>query len=473
MLLGTDGARLRTGCIALAAAGVLQLVLAALGQPGLGIVVVLPVAIWIAWLWRPSALQIAVVMILLGLESLLPLQTGGGRYFDWDLHYQMSRVLAFAHPTFVAGLANSSNILQRTPLLAALIAATIAHLPQYATFQAGSVLLNSLWMWPAGLLIERWGRPRNMVLAVVCCPMVIVFMLYTWPWGFCCFWLLSALYFADEDGRISWIGCGICLAAALMTHEGCIGYVLGVVTWLVVRRWNVRGVARGLGSGLVTCLAIGIPWTLVLLRYAALSQIVRSPATAAGLGAGWLGGRLELIAATVIPLTGGAGVLDRLFVFLSGSVIGITLALLLTRTVRMPRGAVSWSIAGGLVGGVLLLPTGNARSGLYDTAFPAAVMLFTVSAAACPPRRWRGLAVVGLVIAALTATIIWIEAAFPSPSDPNLAVKVNGHLQFIAGITVVPGLVLIGLGLALGIVRTHDWWDAGLRPARAGDEGPG
>jgi hypothetical protein len=33
--------------------------------------------------------------------------------------------------------------------------------------------------------------------------MVIVFMLYTWPWGFCCFWLLSTLHFADEDGRIS------------------------------------------------------------------------------------------------------------------------------------------------------------------------------------------------------------------------------------------------------------------------------
>jgi hypothetical protein len=139
----------------------------------------------------------------------------------------------------------------------------------------------------------------------------------------------------------------------------------------------------------------------------------------------------------------------------------------------MPRGAVSWSIAGGLVGGVLLLPTDNASSGLYDTAFPAAVMLFTVSAAACPPRRWRGLAVVGLVIAALTATIIWIEAAFPSPSDPNLALKVNGHLQFIAGITVIHGLVLIGSGLALGIVRTHDWWGAGLRPAQPRGEGPG
>jgi hypothetical protein len=471
MLLGTDSARLRTGCIALAAAGVLQLVLAAVGQPGLGIVVLLPVAIGVAWLWRPSAVQIAVVMILLGLESILPLQTGGGRYFDWDLHYQMGRMLAFVHPTFVAGLANSSNVLQRTPLFAALIASAVAHLPQYATFQAGSVLLNTLWMWPAGLLIERWGRSRNLVLAVVCCPMVIVFMLYTWPWGFCCFWLLSALYFADEEGRISWAGCGICLAAALMTHEGCIGYVAGLVAWLAVRRWNVRGVARTLGGGLAACLAVGVPWTFVLLRYAPLSQIVRSLASAPGGGAGWLGGRLELIAATVIPLHGSPTVIDQLFVFLSGSVLGITAALLLTRTVRMPRGPTAWSIVGGLLGGVLLLPTGTASSGLYDTAFPAAVMLFIVCVAACPPGRWRGLVVAGLMIATLTAAIIWIEAAFPSPSDPNLALKVNEHLQFIADITVIPGLVLIGVGLALGIVRAHDWWDAGLRPARARGEG--
>ena len=50
MLIGTDDARLRTGCVTLAAAGALQLILAALRQPGWGIVVVLPVAIWVAWL---------------------------------------------------------------------------------------------------------------------------------------------------------------------------------------------------------------------------------------------------------------------------------------------------------------------------------------------------------------------------------------------------------------------------------------
>jgi hypothetical protein len=133
----------------------------------------------------------------------------------------------------------------------------------------------------------------------------------------------------------------------------------------------------------------------------------------------------------------------------------------------MPHGPTAWCIAGGLLGGLLLLPTGNVSSGLYDTAFPAAVMLFIVSVAACPPGRWRGLVVAGLVIAALTAAIIWVEAAFPSTSDPNLALKVNEHLQFIADITVIPGWVLMGLGLALGIVRTHDWWDAGLPPARA------
>jgi hypothetical protein len=216
-----------------------------------------------------------------------------------------------------------------------------------------------------------------------------------------------------------------------------------------------------------------VPWTVVLLRYAPLSQIVRSPATAAGLGAGWLGGRLEIIAGTVIPLHGSPTVIDQLFVFLSGTGIGITAALLLTRTVRMPRGPTAWSIVGGLLGGVLLLQTGTASSGLYDTAFPAAVMLFAACVAACPPHRWRSLVVAGLMIAALTATIIWIEAAFPSPSDPNLALKVNQHLQFIADITVIPGLVLIGSGLALGTVRTHDWWDAGLGPAQPRSKGPG
>jgi hypothetical protein len=467
MRLSSQRARLCAGCAALAAAGITQLVLAAGGLPGLGIVVVLPVAIWVVWAWRPSAVQVAIVMFLIGLESVLPLQTGGGRYFDWDLHYQMSRMLAFAHPTFIVGLANSSNVLQRTPLFTAIIASAVAHLPAYATFQGGSVLLNTLWMWPAGLLIERWGRSRNMVLAVACCPMVLVFMLYTWPWGFCCFWLLSALYFADDEGRISWAACGICLAAALMTHEGCIGYAVGLGAWLAVRRWDLRGFARAFSSGLAACLAMGVPWTLVLLRNAPLSQIVRSVASAPGGGAGWLGGRLELIAATVIPWNGSPGVIDHLFVFLSGSVLGITAALLLSRTVRMPHGPTAWCIAGGLLGGLLLLPTGNVSSGLYDTAFPAAVMLFIVSVAACPPGRWRGLVVAGLVIAALTAAIIWVEAAFPSTSDPNLALKVNEHLQFIADITVIPGWVLMGLGLALGIVRTHDWWDAGLPPARA------
>jgi hypothetical protein len=472
MLLGSDGARLRTGCITLAAAGVLQLILAGLGQPGLGIVVVLPAAIWVAWLWRPSALQAAVLMILLGLESILPLQTGGGRYFDWDLHYQMSRMLSFVHPTFVAGLANSSNVLQRTPLFAALIAAAVAHLPQYATFQVGSVLLNTLWMWPAGLLLERWGRSRTMVLAVVCCPMVVVFSLYTWPWGFCCFWLLSALYFAEEVNPVSWTGCGVCLGAAVMTHEGCIGYVVGLAAWLAARRWDLRGFWRALGVGLTAILAVGIPWTVVMLRYASLSTIVSSVVSTPGGGGGWLGGRLELIAATVVPQSGSSGVLDHLFVFLSGSVIGITVALLVTRTVRMPRGPVAWSIGGGLLGGLLLLPTGNAGSGLYDTAFPAAVMLFAVCVASCPPHRWRRLVVVGLVIATLTATIIWIEAAFPSPSDPNLALEVNEHLQFVAGISVIPGWLLIGSGLALGIARVTDWWTTGLHPAPASDRGP-
>jgi hypothetical protein len=461
-------------------AGAAQLFLATVGQPGLGILVVAPVVVSVVWLWRPTPVEISIVLLLIGLESVLPLQTGGGRFFDWDLHYQMSRVIAIPHATAAAGLGSwpkllasliASDLPQRTPLSAALIASAVAHLAQYGTYQIGSVLLNVIWMWPAGLLLERRGRPRGMVLAVACCPMVVVFALYTWPWGFCCFWLLSALCLADEEGPISWAGCGVCMGAALMTHEGCIGYVIGLAAWLALRRWRIRGVLAALGSALATCAAIGVPWLLVLDRYATLAQMIRDLARTPGTGAGWLGGRLELIFTTVIPRGGDGTILDDLFVFLSVSVVGITLALLVTRTLRAPQGPVAWWLAGGLLGGLLLLPTGSATGGLYDTAFPGIVGLFVVSVAACPASRWRGLAVTGLALAAATGLIIWIEAAFPARSDPNLALKVTEHLQFIADVTVIPGLVLMASGLALGIVRAHDWWDAGLRPASAREAG--
>jgi hypothetical protein len=447
-------------------AGVIQLGLGALGAPGLGIWIVLPVALWVGWLWRPSVVQSAVVLFLLGLECVLPLQTGGGRYFDWDLHYQASVMLAFPHPTFLFGV-GSSNVLMRTPLFAALVAAAVAHLSQYATFQVGSVLLNTLWMWPAGLLLARGGRSPDRVFAVACCPMVAVFMLFTWPWGFCCFWLLAALYFADAGGRISWMACGLCLGAALMTHEGCIGYVLGLVVWLAVRHRGLRGLLRGAGAGLGVCLALGAPWVVVMLRYASLSRIVQSLAGSTGDGGGWLAGRLELLVSTALPHQGGAGIIDHAFVFLSAGALGVTAALILTGTLRLPRGAAAWTCAGGLLGGLLLLPTANAASGLYDTAFPAFVLVFVASVTACPPARWRPLVLVGMALVTLTLAIVWVEAAFPAADDRNLLLKVAGHLRFVADFTTVPGLVLMVLGMVLGVVavrRRSVWAVSALSP---------
>jgi hypothetical protein len=57
---------------------------------------------------------------------------------------------------------------------------------------------------------------------------------------------------------------------------------------------------------------------------------------------------------------------------------------------------------------------------------------------------------------------IWIEASFPSPSDGNLALKVHEHIQFIAGITSIPGLVVLSVRIVLGISRRRDWWNPGL-----------
>ena len=248
-----------------------------------------------------------------------------------------------------------------------------------------------------------------------------------------------------------------------MTHEGCIGYVVGLAAWLVVRRWNVRGLFQASGGALAVCAAVAVPWILILLHFAPLSKIISSVAQAPGTRQGWLDGRLRVISATIIPLGWGqVTVLDAVFLFLSNCVLGVTLALILTRTLRRPRGPLAWSMIGGVIAGLVLIPTANATSGLYDTGFPAVVMLFVLCVAACPAGRWKALTAVGLTLAAATWAIIWIEASFPSPSDANLALKVHEHIQFIAGITSIPGLVVLSVRIVLGISRWRDWWNPGL-----------
>ena len=151
------------------------------------------------------------------------------------------------------------------------------------------------------------------------------------------------------------------------------------------------------------CAAVAVPWILILLHFAPLSKIISSVAQAPGTRQGWLDGRLKVISATVIPLGWGQDtVLDAVFLFLSNCVLGVTLALILTRTLRRPRGPLAWSMIGGVVAGLVLIPTANATSGLYDTGFPAVVMLFVLCVAACPAGRWKALTAVGLTLAAAT-----------------------------------------------------------------------
>jgi len=75
---------------ALVIGGFAQELLLLIGHPQFGVAITIPLVILVAWLWRPPWAVLGIIGVGLGIELLLPLQTGGGRYQDWLLHYQMT-----------------------------------------------------------------------------------------------------------------------------------------------------------------------------------------------------------------------------------------------------------------------------------------------------------------------------------------------------------------------------------------------
>src|SRR5439155_7252582 len=143
------------------------------------------------------------------------LNTAAARYQDWLLHYEMSRHYAnLSQPVLAAFLAS------RTALYPEILGALLAHQPAYFAFQLAAVILNSLWLWPAGLILRRAApeSDRIRLLAVGVLPVAAAYTVYTWPWGFAAFFLLGALWAVGETGRLAAAAAGLGLGGAVLAH---------------------------------------------------------------------------------------------------------------------------------------------------------------------------------------------------------------------------------------------------------------
>lgn len=459
--LASPRARLMAGCAILALAGECQFLLTLVRWYAIGLPIVLVAVVAAYVLWRPSWVMVGLLVGVLGLEALIGVQNGASRFFDWDLHYQMSRVFA--------GLPLSNGLFlpflsQRTALMEALIAAVLVHAPSYAVFQVGSVVLNMLWLWPAGLLLERWGRPQGYVVVALCCPVVVANMIFTWPWGLCAFWILAAIYFLEGEAPTlrGYAAAGGCCAGAVMTHEGCIGYALAIVVWTL---WRVRGSAKAVAfvaSGMVWVTVLGVPWALDINRLTPVVGIITHSTTLTGDSSvfQWVVGRALVIVASIVPLNGASSSLDIILTLMLNSVIGALAILWVARSRVRPQGLCAAVIVGGLVGGMLLQPFANVGGGLNDTAFIAALVYFVECLGQATPSTWKRLRVFGPVIGLVVAAFIVYESwTLPSP---NTTLVTSEHLAFLSHLSLVPGVILTLAGVMVLGLSWRQWW--GARP---------
>jgi hypothetical protein len=436
----------------LVGAGTVQELCLLAGRPGLGVALVLPSLVAVAWLWRPGPTVLTLVSLTLGLELVLPLHTGGGRYQDWLLHYELA-----LHYAGLPGHVQPGYLVTRTPLFHQLLAAFLAHEPAFWVFQLGAVLLNSLWLWPATLLIRRPAADRAPVrlLAVGLTPLILAYSTYTWPWNFAAFFLLSALWLTDEPGTMAQVGVGLGLAAALLAHPGTLGYVAGLGAWWLYRRR--RGLFAGIAAGVIA-ITTSLPWVFAVTGGRGPAGLVSQslPASQGRVSLPlWAISRVLVIAHTFLPQPGlpaDRAWVNLLLVFLVLSLPGALITLVVAGRLPPPSAAVRLAIIAGAAVNLALFPADAYSAGMLNVLYIGVMMYLVVTVGALDEAHVRRLVVMGAALSAvLAAALLWLSIA-PVAGDGNAGLRDSfGTIFFIQRWGLLPGSVLLSLALGLGI----------------------
>ena len=160
------------------------------------------------------------------------------------------------------------------------------------------------------------------------------------------------------------------------------------------------------------------------------------PAQYAGSVGQWLLSRPVLLASTfwgIPPLRLGTPLLDAVISFFFFSTSAALLPVLIVgRRWPRPSAPVVWALVGGVIAGMLLLPTNTSRSGLAETVFTADIALIIAGVARLTREQARTLVLVTSSLAAIagprsdTSSGARISSAFrPTTSSPRQPYSVS------------------------------------------------
>jgi hypothetical protein len=398
------------------------------------------------WLWRPDRVDATLILVYAGLTALLPLHNGAGRYADWAQHYQVSRVFAG-----LPAVLSPADLGHWTPLFHELNGAVLAWASPFWMFQMSALFLGVLWLWPARILLGAFGFDtlRIRLLAVGLNPLVVAMVVYPWPWAACAFFVLAAVVGTRTNSRWGAALMGLASAGAVLTHEGSLGYVIGLLVWIV---WRAR---QRLVGALASMAAASLPQLLWLFSVGTATLAAGAiPIKYASGWQTWLLTRPLMWTGSILPIapsvpTGYA--LNELAALLIFSLPAALLATVVVarRYLRMPS-AVACMVAGGMALNTLAYPSNQWRSGMYEGFFFAVLLLVALAAARAPWRQARTLIIVHAMLAAAVAAGLLVLAWTATSADRNVGLKGRESLVFLVDrFGWLPGALALSSGVVL------------------------
>ncbi len=388
-----------------------------------------------------------VITWVLGVLALIHHYSGGAWAGDWIEHYQRTLFFLNHWPLNVRFLALYA--LPARPPLANLVVGGLMALTarDYAHFQLGNTLFNTLAFLPAVALLRHFTKSRSapwlLALVWMLNPMMLQNATFAWTKQSTAFFVLTGLWFflRGRQTGAAWRDhlAFLALGAGALCHYSAGPYLVATaLLYLVLERRNLAHVAGWrrtavVAAGGVALLATWLAWSF---GHYGLHQTLLSNTTAmdfAGGGA-WLRGFFGNMLVTLVPQSPWR--LDDGIMF--GGMDPV--AFVRDYYFMVYQANFLWAIGSGAWLAVLWLVVNawrrqktNSTPGLSLSAWTGwALLVFALSMASHPPDQW-GVAQVGLQPLVMLALVMLAARAARLPPLLRRVLALTAVLDFLLG----------------------------------------
>lgn len=433
---------------------------------------------------RPLWLAIATALLVTcGVEAAVPHFGGALRYYDWWMHFDLSRF--YAAPSDLArSYGEGATVTSRTPLYNVLGGVALTLLGnRFSVLQVLTGAVGWLYILPFALLARRVaaGRAALPVAIAAMSPLILQSHTYTWPKGLAAFCVLLAVercvaLRAEPLAARPLIAIQLGLASGLtvMAHVGFAGYLLPAYGWLVWDCWHRRLPVRWVLASIATAAMTILPWYgWAIAQYGLHDAVFAYPGSPYPSILSWVLDHILIVVTALVPVAiptniaaGRGDLLQQYFIIYMGTAVGVFGFLFALKAIAMnvvprtrlrgPAELLTIALIGALIVTVLFEKPGWGWTGAGALFIPALLLLLlatSTSSRLTVPQTWVGLAEVVI----FEIVILWWMWSPASGRDLNAQLVLQEHVRFLGRDAWPIGILLLAAGMATGFAALRPW----------------